>query len=61
MEVDMIGNNIKLKASPTIYQGLNWYDKSISKERTLEIGVSSTFGCIPIDVVFARIIPSSGW
>jgi len=57
----MIGNNIKFKASPTIFQGLNWYDTFISKERTLEIGVSSTFGCIPIDVVFARIIPSSGW
>jgi hypothetical protein len=28
---------------------------------TLETGVSSTFGCIPIDVVFARIMPSSGW
>jgi hypothetical protein len=28
---------------------------------TFEIGVSSTFGCIPIDVVFARIMPYSGW
>lgn len=28
---------------------------------TLERGVSPTFGCIPMDVVFARIIPSSGW
>lgn len=27
----------------------------------METGVSSTFGCIPIDVVFARIMPSSGW
>lgn len=29
--------------------------------QTLDRGVSVTFGCIPIDVVFARIIPSSGW
>lgn len=29
--------------------------------QTLEIGVSSIFGCIPIDVVFARIMPPSGW
>ena len=28
---------------------------------TLEMGVSSTFGCIPIDVVLANTIPSSGW
>lgn len=30
------------------------------KGQTLEIGVSSISGCIPIDVVFARIMPSSG-
>lgn len=29
------------------------------KWQTLEMGVSSTLGCIPIDVVFARIMPSS--
>ena len=29
--------------------------------KTLETGVSSTFGCIPINVVFARIIMSYGW
>lgn len=30
------------------------------KSQTFGIGVSSTFGCIPMDVVFARIMPSSG-
>jgi hypothetical protein len=34
---------------------------SMAERQTLGMGVSSTFGCIPIDVVFARIIPSSGW
>ena len=34
---------------------------SMTERLTLGMGVSSTFGCIPIDVVFARIIPSSGW
>jgi hypothetical protein len=29
--------------------------------QTLARGVSSIFGFIPTDVVFARIIPSSGW
>jgi len=60
----MIGNNISnSKLPPTTFQGPNWYDydTSILKEQTLETGVSSTLGCIPIDVVFARIIPSSGW
>ena len=31
------------------------------ERQTLEIGVASVFGFIPTDVVFARIIPSSGW
>lgn len=60
----MIGNNISnSKLPPTIFRGPNWYDydASILKEQTLETGFSSTFGCIPIDVVFVRIIPSSGW
>ena len=51
------------KLPPTTFQGPNWYDcyTSILKEQTLEIVGSSTFGCIPIDVWFARIIPSSRW
>lgn len=32
-----------------------------TKRQTLEIGVSSTFGCMPMEVVFARIISFSGW
>lgn len=37
-------------------------NRNIMAERqTLGMGVSSTFGCIPIDVVFASIMPSSGW
>lgn len=62
MEEDMIGNNISnWKLTPAIFQGPNWYGTSTLKEQTLEIGVSSTFGIIPIDDVFARIIPSSEW